>query len=545
MAIQISSFGCARIPHADLIISGGRIHTMNPKNPIAEAVAIQGDRIVYVGSGEGARKYEDEITIVINLDGKTAYPGFVDAHAHLMSLGKSLAELNFVGTGSSEEIRKMVLEKQQAVPKGSWIRGRGWDQNDWPVEEFPTWRDLSGTEENLVYLRRVDGHAAWVNKTVLDHYGITRETEDPPGGRIIRDENGDPTGVFIDDAKDLITAHIPEPTIDEKTAWAKAAILECNRYGMVGMHDAGIHKTDLQVYENLHGSGQLSLRIYAMADGDSIDFVKERFALGPSAPVGGYVSLRAVKLYADGALGSRGAAMLEPYSDDPRNTGLILTAPDSLYEMSRLALDAGFQVCTHAIGDAGNRVILDAYERALKEHRSGDHRLRVEHAQVVSLEDIPRSAQLGIIPVMQPTHATSDMYWAEDRLGPERIKGAYAWRKFLDSGCKIPCGSDFPVEGVNPLWGIYAAVTRQDHDGWPEGGWYPGERMTIEEAVRGFTIDAAFAAFAEKETGSIEVGKLADLTVLDKDLFEISPKEILNARVIYTIVGGSVVYSAP
>jgi predicted amidohydrolase YtcJ len=248
-------------------------------------------------------------------------------------------------------------------------------------------------------------------------------------------------------------------------------------------------------------------------------------------------------MYADGALGSRGAALLDPYSDDPQNSGLLVTAADSLYQLAKLALENDFQACTHAIGDAGNRAILDAYEKALKEHPADDHRFRIEHAQIVSLSDIPRFKELGVIPSMQPTHATSDMYWAEDRVGPDRLKGAYAWRAFIEQGCRIPCGSDFPVEGANPLWGIYAAVTRMDKEGWPDDGWYKKQRMTMQEAIEGFTINAAHAAFLENETGSIEVGKLADITILDKDLFDIKPVEILSTRAVYTIVGGKIVYS--
>ncbi len=536
---------CTTISPADLIIRGGRIYTMDPGNPKVEAVAIRGERIVYAGMESGVARFKDSKTRIIDLDGNVAYPGLVDAHAHLMGLGRLLSELNFVGTTSAEEIRRMVLEKQTEVPEGKWVSGRGWDQNDWTVKRFPSWRDLSGTEANPVCLRRVDGHAIWVNRTALDICGVTSETADPIGGRIVRDdENGEPTGVFVDEARELIWDHMPKSTREEKRAWAIAAMRECNSYGLVGIHDASTDSVDLEIYKSLHEAGKLSLRIYTMLSADSIDFVKRRMAAGRGKIAGGYVTVRALKLFADGALGSRGAALLEPYSDDTGNTGLLVNTPEYLYEMTKLALDHGFQVCTHAIGDAANRIVLNAYEKALDEHRLEDHRFRIEHAQVVSLDDIPRFAELCVIPSMQPTHATSDMYWAEDRVGPERIRGAYAWRKFMGLGCQIPCGSDFPVESANPLWGVYAAVTRQDHEGWPEGGWYPDECMTIEEALKGFTIHAAFAAFAEKETGSIEVGKLADITILDRDLQSIPHREILNTRAVYTIVGGKVVYSA-
>ncbi|MFH1755504.1 MAG: amidohydrolase [Candidatus Latescibacterota bacterium] len=536
---------CAGEETADLIISGGPIYTMDAKNPRVEAVAMRGDRIVYAGTSAGARAFEDEATIVLDIGGRAAYPGFVDAHAHLIGLGKSLSQLSLVGTRSSEEIRAMVIDKQSSLAGGLWIQGRGWDQNDWSEKEFPTWRDLQGTEANPICLRRVDGHAAWVNRKALELCGITRNSAEPAGGRIIRDENGDPTGVFIDDAIDLISDHIADPTLQEKITWAKLAIQECNRYGLVGVHDAGIHALDLAAYIKLHGTGELTMRIHAMVDADSAEFLMRHLRKGRSELAGGQIIVGAVKMYVDGALGSRGAALLEPYDDDPLNKGLLVTPPDSLYKLARLALEHGFQACTHAIGDAGVRATLDAYEKALRDYARGDHRFRIEHAQVVSPQDIPRFAALGVIPSMQPTHATSDMYWAQDRVGAERIRGAYAWRTFIEQGCRIPCGSDFPAEGVNPLWGIYAAVTRMDKDGWPEGGWRPDERMTMQEAIEGFTINAAFASFSEKRCGSIEAGKFADITILDKDLFDIPPREILNTRVVYTIVGGKVVYSNP
>jgi predicted amidohydrolase YtcJ len=544
VVLLAGGLSCGNHQVADFIITGGPIYTMEAERPWVEAVAIQGSRIIFTGSQQDARRYENDKTEVIDIAGSAAYPGFVDAHAHLISLGRSLSQLSLVGTNSAEEVRRLVVDKQGSEPSGRWIKGRGWDQNDWEVKEFPTWRDLKGTEANPVYLRRVDGHAAWVNQKALEICAITRGTESPAGGRIIKDAEGNPTGVFIDDAIDLITDHIADATLDEKTTWARLAMRECNKYGLVGVHDAGIHALDLATYEKLQARGELTMRIYAMVDADSSEFLLRRLQEGPYESAGKQIIVRAVKLFADGALGSRGAALLEAYSDDAENTGLLVTPADSLYRLAKMALANDFQACTHAIGDAGNRAILDAYERALQEHPAGDHRFRIEHAQVVSIQDIPRFNELGVIPSMQPTHCTSDMYWAEDRVGAERIQGAYAWRTFIEQGCRIPCGSDFPVEGVNPLWGIYAAVTRMDKEGWPAAGWYPRQCMTMQEAVAGFTINAAYASFLENETGSIETGKLADITILDKDLFEIAPAEILDARVVYTMVGGKIVYSS-
>ena len=541
------AISCGAIPAAtaDAVFHGGTIYTIAEGNPTVEAVVVEGDRIVYAGSLTEARRHAGEGARWIDLDGKTMIPGLVDAHAHLKGIGKYLAQLKLDSASGPAEVRAIVMKATADTPPDRWIQGRGWDQNDWDVKEFPTWQDLGGTESHPVYLRRVGGHAAWVNKKALELCGITRDTTDPDGGKIIRDQQGEPTGIFIDNAKDLITAHIPDPSPDETDAWMGAAIRHCNERGLTGMHDAGIQEEDLACFERLHGRGELTFRVYCMlsTDDKDLEFTEQQLKKGPHATAGDKVVVRAVKLYADGALGSGGAALLAPYSDDPQNTGLLVETPEELERLARLAAESGFQVCTHAIGDRGNRVILDVYERVLESDGS-DRRFRIEHAQVVALEDIARFKELGVIPSMQPTHCTSDMYWAEDRVGPERIKGAYAWRRFLDDGNPLPLGSDAPVESVDPLWGIYAAVTRQDHDNWPDGGWYADQRMTVLEALRGFTIEAAYASFSEDEVGTIETGKLADFTILDRDILHIAPHELLNTRVTHTIVGGEIVFSS-
>ena len=527
---------------ADMILTNGEIYTMDERNPKCEAIAIKGDRILFTGSKTDVDRFRSQATRIIDLEGKTVIPGLIDAHAHFMSLGKKLQSLDLVGTVSAEEIRQMVLKECQHVGPGKWIYGRGWDQNDWEVQTFPTWQDLQGTEMNPVYLSRIAGHSYWVNKTAMELAGITRDTPDPEGGLIVRDENGNPSGILIDNAQLPIDGIVPDPTHEELMERAKLAQQECIKCGLTGIGDAGIDSAKIEAYRDLGKRGELKIRICAMLDADNIDLEKY-YPSGPQIGLfNSHFTIRAIKLYADGAMGSRGAAMIEPYNDDPENRGLIVWGPEEMYEVCKNALLNGFQVCTHAIGDRANRVVLDAYERALKENPAEDHRFRIEHAQIVSLKDIPRFAELGVLPSMQPTHATSDMYWAEDRVGPERIKGAYAWRSFLNTGVRIPFGSDFPVESPNPLWGIYAAVTRQDYEGWPEGGWYPEQRLTIYEAVKGFTLDAAFGAFEENIKGSLEAGKLADLVVLSKDVFEIPPKEILNTEVLMTIIGGEVVY---
>jgi predicted amidohydrolase YtcJ len=541
------AFSCASAAGGvtgDLVFYNGAIYSMDAKSTTPAAVAVSGGRVVWSGDLAGAERLAGADARWIDLEGETMLPGLVDAHGHLKSLGRSLAQLQLEGTTSPGQVREMVLEAAKRSPAGSWIQGRGWDQNDWDVKEFPTWRDLEGVEGHAVFLRRVDGHAVWVNRKALELCGVTRDSADPEGGRIVRDADGNPTGILIDNAVDLVSVRIPDPTPYELDGWLLSAIRHCNSLGLVGMHDAGTTADVLESLDRISRRGELTLHVYCMLSSEKKDsgFLQAELERGPHEEAGGMVVVRAIKLYADGALGSRGAALLEAYSDDTGNMGLLIDSTEKLESISRQALERGFQVCTHAIGDRGNRVILDVYESLLSGNAGADRRFRVEHCQIVSPQDIQRFRKLGVIPSMQPTHATSDMYWAEARVGKERIAGAYAWRKFLDGGNRLPLGSDFPVESANPLWGIYAAVTRQDRDGWPDGGWYPEQRMTVTEAVTGFTVDAAYAEFGENDRGTIEVGKRADFTVIDRDIFRVPPSEILEARVTLTVVGGRLVY---
>lgn len=530
---------------ADVVIVGAPVYTMDPANPRAEAVVLEGGRVVAAPTRADAMARAGEGTHVIELSGASCVlPGLIDAHGHVYGLGRTLMQVDLLGTASASACAKRVREWAAKAPAGSWVEGRGWDQNDWEVKQFPTWRDLAGTDDHPVYLRRVDGHAVWVNRAALERAGVTRDTPDPEGGRIVRDGGGDPTGVFVDNAVDLIAAFIPPADDALVERRVRAAVEHCVRHGLVSVHDAGVDEDVLAVYERLAHAGELDMHVYCMLSPTDRAYFARELAMGPRSVADGRVVVRSVKLYADGALGSRGAALLAPYDDDPGNTGLLVDNPDTLAAIARRAYAAGFQVCTHAIGDRGNRVALDVYERVLGAGGDADARFRIEHAQVVAPEDFARFHALGVIPSMQPTHATSDMYWAEDRVGPERIKGAYAWRTFLDGGNILPLGSDFPVEDVNPLWGIYAAVTRQDHDGWPEGGWYPGQRLTREEAVRGFTAWAAFAGFAEDERGVLREGMRADIVVLDHDVFTAPARDLLATGVLYTFVDGDIVYDA-
>jgi predicted amidohydrolase YtcJ len=533
---------------ATLVFANGRVFSTatDPARP-ATTVAIRGDRIVYVGDAAGAEPLRGKQTRWVELDGKSILPGLVDAHGHLANLGKLLRTVSLVGTESAQEVVTLVASAQRRVGKGAWIYGRGWDQNDWPDISFPTWRDLARTERNPVYLERVDGHALWVNRTALNACGITRDTPDPPGGRILRDARGEPTGILVDDAEELVIARVPRADANEVEARIALAVRECNRFGLVGVHDAGTDRAVLGALRELAARGKLTLNVYCMLDSDQPPLLREQFAQGPAREFDGRIVLRAIKLRADGALGSRGAALLAPYADDPGNAGTNVDPPDSILYWTREAVRHGFQVGTHAIGDRGNRLALDIYEQVLGETRAHDARLRIEHCQVLAREDIPRFASLGVVASMQPTHATSDMPWAQARLGAERLRGAYAWRTLADSGAVLAFGSDFPVESVDPLLGLYAAVTRRDADGNPPGGWYPEQTLTFERAVAAFTEGAAYASFDEKDAGTIAVGKRADLTILDRDLIgrvRQDPAELLRAHAAFTVVRGAIVWEA-
>jgi hypothetical protein len=529
---------------ADLVLRGGKVATVNRAFSFAEAAAVRDDRIVFVGKNAEAKGFIGPGTRVIELGGKLVVPGLIDAHAHLKGFALSLLRLDLRGTVSFEEIAAKVAAEARKRAPGEWILGDAWDQNDWETKEMPTHGALDrAAPRNPVWLVRVDGHAGIANRTALERCGVTSRTANPDGGEILRSADGSPTGVFVDNAMSLITRHIPESS-PERVADALAAASDaCLAAGLTCVHDAGVSPGAIALYRRLIDNGRLGIRVYAMlgdpGDGDAAVYLAANRVSGYGSH---RLEVRSVKLFMDGALGSRGAALFEPYTDRPGYTGLLTTTPEHILNISRAALATGFQVCTHAIGDRANRLVLDAYERAFRERSGVDRRFRIEHAQVVSLADIPRFASLGVIPSMQPTHATSDMPWAEARLGPDRVKGAYAWRKFLDSGSIIPCGSDFPVEERQPMLGIYAAITREDLSGKPPGGWRPEERMTREEALRGFTVWAAYAAFQDSILGSIEPGKLADMVVLSRDILAIEPHEIPTTVPEYTIVGGKVRY---
>ena len=539
--VAVFLVGCAQAP--DLAVVARKIVTMDEKQPEAQVLLVRDGRIVAVGSRGQLASGVKKARQVLDFGEAVVYPGFIDAHLHVASTGRALMELNLVGTRSLDEVLEKVRQKAAELGPGEWLLGRGWDQNDWPVKRFPTRHDLDRVvPDRPVYLKRIDGHAGWANSEALRLAGITADTPDPEGGRIVRlPGTREPSGILVDNAMGLMSGVLPQEGPELVRKQILAAMDHFASLGLTCVHDAGVDSVDLAVYRDLVDAGQAKVRVYAMLSHGPI--LDDYFRSGPVLDYSnGLLTVRCVKLYADGALGSRGAALFEPYSDDPGNRGLLVTPPEEIEAVAERALRAGFQVATHAIGDRANHLVLDAYEKALAAVPTKDARLRVEHAQVLAPQDIPRFAKLGVIPSMQPTHATSDMPWAEDRLGPERVRGAYAWRSLLDTGVRIPGGSDSPVESANPLLGLYAAVTRQDLDGNPPGGWYPEQCVTIHEALRMFTIDAAYAAFQEDELGSLSPGKRADLTVLDRDLTAIATGEIPNAKVLATVVGGRVTY---
>jgi predicted amidohydrolase YtcJ len=434
------------------------------------------------------------------------------------------------------------IAESAAARRTGWLLGRGWNQVLWPVQEFPTAADIDAVvADRPVWLRRIDGHAGWANTRALTIAGIDENTADPVGGKIVRDENGKATGVLIDNAMALIEKHVPNPTRSEMRDAYASAIDSLLALGITGVHDAGISKTEAEVYLSMADDGDLKMRIYAMLSdtGANLDAFDE-----PIRAYGNdHLDIASVKLYSDGALGSRGAAMIDPYDDDPENRGLPFYTQEELDGFVRKANDKGFQVGIHAIGDLGNRMALDAFERA-QGGKPSPLRNRVEHAQIIALDDISRFSELGVVASMQPVHATSDMNMAEDRVGPQRIKGGYAWRRLLDSGAVLAAGSDFPVELPNPFHGLYAAVARQDRQGLPEDGWYADQAMTRAEALHSFTLAAAFAAHQENRLGSLEPGKWADFIVVDRDYFAVPVGEVDDIRVLQTWVGGQLVYDA-
>lgn len=537
LALVCALFSCKSTSEdkiqADLIVINANIYTVDDGFTQATAMAIGGGLILEVGAEyEITEEYESEN--VYNAQGKTIVPGLIDAHAHLFNLGVGLQQVDLVGTSSAEEI----LEKVKAFAdqkNPSFIRGRGWDQNDWEVKEFPTKAELDALfPDTPVALTRIDGHALWVNSKALEMAGITADTK-MPGGEVVL-VNGEPSGILIDTPMRLIRETFPEMTLEDVDTALKDAEQVCLSYGLTTINDAGLDKEVIEQIQKLQDADQMDLRVYAMVSNaeENLDYFLNKGIIKTEG-----LHVRSIKVYGDGALGSRGAAMRAPYSDKDGHFGAMITTEEDLLTLAKRIAAAGYQMNTHAIGDSANIAVLRAYTEALK--GKTDARWKVEHAQVVSIEDFEYFSN-NIIPSVQPTHATSDMYWAEDRVGPDRIKGAYSFKTLLDKAGIVALGTDFPVEQVNPMYTFYAAVARKDLEGYPDGGFRPEEMLSREEALKGMTIWAAYSNFEEEEKGSIEVGKFADFTVLSADIMTIDEAELPKVVAEKTYIGGKLVY---
>ncbi len=523
-----------------MLLTNGRIYTMDRANTVVDTLVVRGGRIAFAGRRAEASVPDAEETI--DLGGRAVLPGLVDGHAHLQHLARARLSLNAAGVASEEAIARMAGAAADAVAPGEWITGRGWDQNLWPAKRFPAKASLDhAAPHNPVALTRVDGHASWLNSAALKAAGIHAGTPDPTGGIIVRGDDGEPTGLLVDTAQRLVHEVQPLPSEEQFDRALRAAIDACLTAGLTGVHEMGADLFGLAAYKRLIARGAFPFRNYAAVAGRSEETWGAYKEHGFEDLGDGRLVVRAIKLVSDGALGSRGAALHEPYCDDPGNSGLLLMPPEELERMTREAAARGFQVCVHAIGDRANTLTLDTFARVLAAVPRPDHRFRVEHAQILADADIPRFARLGVLPSMQATHCTSDMPWAGERLGAARLRGAYAWRALLDTGTVILGGSDFPVEDANPFLGLYASVARRPATG-EDRGWQPEQRMTRAEAVRSYTAWNAYGAHQEADLGTLEAGKRADLVVLDEDVFTCDESRIKEIRPVLTMVGGEAVY---
>ncbi|CAA9243766.1 MAG: FIG00481917: hypothetical protein [uncultured Chthoniobacterales bacterium] len=546
-----SSSGVTRAAEiAETIFVNANVYTGSDRAPRAEAVAVKNGRVLLVGKNEAVRKLADKATRVVDLAGRTVVPGLTDAHCHIFGIGEREMHLNLEGTSTREDFLAKVKERAAQIEPGKWVTGRGWIETFWSPPDFPTARELDEiAPDKPVFLTRADGHAAVVNSAALRIAGITAETASPFGGEILKEkEGGAPTGMLLDHAQELVEKHVPPPTTADKE---QALLLGAKRsveLGWTQVHNAGSSVEDVAVMRRLYEAGNVKLRIYNAVSGPG-EAADRLFAEGPTVGAfGGRFTQRLIKFYADGALGSRGAALLEKYADAD-TAGFFTNKPEALRPAFEHALRRGIQVQTHAIGDRANRLVLDLYEEVFKavppaDRKEREPRWRVEHAQVISAPDIPRFAKLGVIPSMQPSHAISDLFFAPSRLGKERLAGAYAWQSLIKSGAIIPGGSDAPVERGEPMIEFYAAVARKSLKGESKDGWHPEQAVSREQALKMFTAWPAYAAFEENERGSIEVGKLADLTVLSSDIMKIPHPEILKARCVMTVIGGETVFDA-
>jgi predicted amidohydrolase YtcJ len=538
----------AKVQPADLVFNNGNIYTVNDARPKAEAVAVKGDRIVFVGSNREARQYVGAKTRVIDLGGKTMVPGMTDAHHHLSGVGFREMTLNLEGLTSLKDFLAKVKERVNQKQPGEWVTGRGWIETFWKPPVFPTRWDLDKiSPNNPVFLDRADGHGAVANSAALKIAGVDKNTPSPFGGEISKDRSGEPNGMMLDAAQDLVQRHIPGTAAAEAERAIVLGVKRDLELGWTQVQDPGGSFADVEMFKKLHDEGKIKLRIYKALSAPGKE-AQRLFRDGPIIGADDYhLTVRTLKLYADGSLGSRSAALLQPYSDKPETSGFLTIKEAELQPLLAEALRKGIQIETHAIGDRGNRFILDQYEKAMKsvpkaEWKIKEPRWRIEHSQIVNPADIPRFKKLGIIPSMQPSHAIGDLHFAPSRLGIARLAGAYAWQSFIKSGSIVPGGSDAPVERGEPMIEFYAAVARKDMKGFSGEGWHPEEAVSREQALRMFTAWPAYAAFEEKLRGSIEIGKLADFTILSADIMKIPEMEILKTRCLMTVIGGEIVY---
>ena len=552
LSIFLFSYCSSEKQGADTIFINGNIYTVS-NIPKAKAVAVSKGKIIGVGTTDEILKFKGSQTNTIDLNGETMTPGLIDSHAHFMGVGYAKLDLDLMGITSYEELVKKVKEKVATLEPGVWVLGRGWHQDKWDsitapiVQGFPTHNLLSkASPDNPVYLRHASGHAGLANAKAMEIAGVNTSTNFHEGGEVFKDTKGNPTGIFNETAQGLIGKHIPKNDPKREQLAFEEAVKECLSKGITSFHDAGVGFSTIDLYKKNLDDGKLKLRLYPMLSGSNAGLLKHYYEQGPEIGLGNdFLTIRSIKLYSDGALGSRGAWLLEPYEDMPGEVGHSTTPIEEIYQICEDALKHGFQICTHAIGDKANQEVLNQYQKAFttSDCNSSDFRFRVEHAQHLHLDDIPRFNEMGVIPAMQAIHMSSDRPWAIDRLGKQRIEdGAYVWQKLLKSGAKVINGTDAPVEPVDPIDCFYASVTRKTLKRIPPGGYEPAQKMTRNQALKSYTLDAAFGAFEEDIKGSIEVGKYADFTVFDQDIMEVSEDEILDTKVIMTIVNGEIVF---